>query len=348
MFLIPSSDLAEILTKLETDLMKLKSSRVLISGASGFIGKWLVATLSEANLLLDLKMKCLFLSGKSDYSGIDFYSKDFIWQKNDFSIKTEKLDFGFSHAFHASTPSNPSTGSLDEVKVKNVAENSMKAMLIDAEQSAHSPNIVHLSSGAIYRGSHEFKKIPLTEEHEILQSKNGSSYSTVKFILEDEIRSATSSGLINGCNARLFAFYGPHLSLDSHFAIGNFMKDSIEGKPIKISGNPETIRSYMYPVDLIILLVKMLVDPSSKPVNIGSKHPFTILEVANLIGTLTKNQGIIFEGNMVEPSSYYPSVTLAEKRYDFSETVSLEDGLLRWKRWLVDHPRGVTFNRKIR
>ena len=146
---------------------------------------------------------------------------------------------------------------------------------------------------------------------------------------------AAVAGLINCISPRLYAFAGPGIVLDEHFAVGNFLRDGTEGKQIAINGNPSTMRSYMYPTDLTIWILTALLKPKYLNVNIGSEIPISMLDLANLISDMTSKKGVKILGDDKVDSNYVPSTLCFIQNYLVSEQIDLSNGLERWIEWLI-------------
>jgi nucleoside-diphosphate-sugar epimerase len=105
-----------------------------------------------------------------------------------------------------------------------------------------------------------------------------------------------------------------------------------------MTGNPNTVRSYLYPTDLTTWLLKCLANPSLRPMNIGGEIGVTMLELAIQVSELTSNLGVDILNPSAVPSRYVPSTQNAQQILGVSQKVSLVDGLERWIRW-IENPR---------
>jgi dTDP-glucose 4,6-dehydratase len=197
-----------------------------------------------------------------------------------------------SHIVFSSTPSQPSTGGDNGSIVERVSKNSFNSLVEVANNQKFPPIFCNLSSGAVYgkqqlnQGIAKEQSLPLDTHASDLND-----YGKIKVELELEIEKLTNLGKIRGANPRLFAFAGPGISLEAHFAIGNFMNNALKGEEIFIKGNPNTQRSYLYPTDLIVWLMNLLVNPTINPVHIGSENLVSILALAEKISNIFSSWG---------------------------------------------------------
>jgi nucleoside-diphosphate-sugar epimerase len=149
-------------------------------------------------------------------------------------------------------------------------------------------NIVYLSSGAVY-GPQPFDLEKIPEDFNFLNAdqlpEDKRDYAYAKRDSEKAIYGLGNNGL-NISIARCFAFVGPWLPLDQHFAIGNFIRDGLLNQPIKVKSKYRVYRSYMYTDDLVEWLMTIASNSSTScPIyNVGSDKPILIDELAKIIG----------------------------------------------------------------
>lgn len=327
---LPGRDILEIVTRSESDLLKMYNSKILVLGGTGFIGHWLVSALCAGNRSLGLNASIhigtrnAILAKKSN----KFFEDNKIYVHN---LTELNLLSNFDFLVHAATPSNPTTGGLDPNQILQ-SSNDVTANLLKIAQRSSCPSLMHLSSGIVYGESRKLNQsIPETNSRINFPK---SAYTTAKLKIEIDIERATERNIIRGSNPRLFSFYGPLIDLSGHYAIGDFMRMGLQKGPIIIKGNPLTTRSYMYPTDLIVWLINILVNPSLTPTNVGSMHSQTIVEIASSISDLFGCQVLVEESSLVSASHYVPNCEMTKEARNLEEQVSFEDGLIRWKRWL--------------
>ena len=322
-FVPPNSDIQEILENEEL-LRGFENSKILITGATGFVGTWLTTALIEGNKKYNLQLKLSLLcrdpskiATKYGQKSLSLIGHDLL---NPITIPDQEFDF----VFHTATPSQPSTGGTDPALVYKTATVGTENLLKVVGNQQNPPKFLHTSSGAVDQLN---PGIPETETQK--------AYRLGKSEAEELVSEASMRGEILGVNPRLYAFAGPGIATDAHFASGFFLRSALAGIPISIQGNPETIRSYMYPTDLVAWLLQIIQSPTTDVIRVGSSEKVTILQLAELIVKLTENGAISKRGNLEVPiSTYFPDLSETLRQYKIGTSVALEEALLRWTKYL--------------
>jgi nucleoside-diphosphate-sugar epimerase len=334
---LPTKILDDLVDGLADAINQLDGAQVAIFGGTGFIGSWITSTLVNA-MGKGLKLKLYIISrnpkainldiSKIDKSQINFLSVDLTK-----SIPSELAQI--DKFIISSTPTSSKHGYKKSGEITQATNtminffNKELTKIIDNEKT-----ILHLSSGAVYR-CHKQTSKPYLENNET-HKKPTDAYVSSKVVIEETLKKiSTENTNIKVANPRLFAFYGPGLPLDEHFAIGNFLLDAVQQNYVNIQGNPATVRSYMHVADLTCALIKLLVNPISEPINLGSNKEITMLELAQSICNEFKCPGVTISNKDSNASYYVPDISNATNHLAPLEKINFLDGLHKWIDWVA-------------
>jgi len=132
--------------------------------------------------------------------------------------------------------------------------------------------------------------------------------------------------------ARCFAFVGPDLPLNAHFAIGNFLRDALEKKEITVLGDGSPQRSYLYQDDLAEWLVAILRNGrSGVAYNVGSNQTISLKNLAELVRDVVAPNNTINIGaakvDQVYRNLYIPDISRAQGELNLQISIPLAQAI---------------------
>jgi dTDP-glucose 4,6-dehydratase len=130
---------------------------------------------------------------------------------------------------------------------------------------------------------------------------------------------------------RIFNTFGPRMRLNDGRAVPNFLVQAMNNEPITVYGNGSQTRSLCYVDDLIEGVVRLLHTDFSDPVNLGSEHEVTMLQLATRIRDLSGSSSEIVFNPLPEddPRRRRPDLTRARQVLRWQPTTSLDTGLIK-------------------
>lgn len=144
--------------------------------------------------------------------------------------------------------------------------------------------------------------------------------------------------------ARCFAFVGPDLPLNAHFAIGNFIRDALWAEEIVINSDGTALRSYLDQKDLANWLVCLLIDGGSgNAYNVGSDEILSISELAFLIrNLLSPNKSIrVLGGNqdILDRHRYVPDISKIKQHLKCVRKIALSESILHAAKTIISRKK---------
>ena len=336
-----ANDLDYVLSATKDLWEDLRGKRIFITGGTGFFGCWLLESFCWANKKLELnaevcvltrnpeafRIKCPHLANDAT---VNLYNGDVL----DFVFPSGE----FPYVIHAATEASAKLNEQNHLVMFDTIVTGTRHCL-DFARQANTIKFLLTSSGAVYgRQPPELSCVP--------EDYNGAPgtmdphciYGEGKRCAELLCSTYSKHFGLEAKIARCWAFVGPYLPLDLHFAIGNFIRDGLNGGPIKVNGDGTPYRSYMYAADLAIWLWTILFKGyPCRPYNVGSECALSIKELAQKVAMHFKPmsevniQSPIVPGKPIE--RYVPSNCRANKELNLITSIYLDEALKRTIKW---------------
>ena len=344
-----ANDLDHVLDQVGPLWEDLRGARLFLTGGTGFFGCWLLESLLWADDRRRLGVEVVVLPRSpgafarkaphlAGHRAVRLYEGDV----RDFADP----EGTFSHVIHAATEANAALNAeAPRVMFDTIVEGTRRTL--DLAQRSGASRFLLTSSGAVY-GRQPAELTHVGEDYPGAPDPTDprSAYGEGKRVAEHLATLAYHAHGLGAVIARSFAFVGPYLPLDIHFAVGNFVRDALAGGPVRVAGDGTPYRSYQYAADLMVWLWSILLrGVPGRPYNVGSEEALTIGDVARRVAA---SEGVAWVVDR-EPiagapaTRYVPSTARARDELGLRCSIGFDDAIARTVRWhrnrdLIDRP----------
>lgn len=340
---LPSRDLEDVESHVGEEWEKLRRARILLTGGTGFLGRWLVESFSYANASKNLQSEMAVVSRNP---AAFLASAPHLAADNAIAMiraDLRKPDFETGAPPHHDLVIHAATASSEELAgggpraVADTIEETRR--VLDFAVNSQARRFLYLSSGAVYgRQPQDLSHIPEDFYETADPSGPSSAYAETKRASELLCSNYARTHRLETVIARGFSFIGPHLPLGQKFAAGGFLSDVLEGRAVRVRGDGTPVRSFLYAGDLAAWLwVILLRGEPGRAYNVGSEHAISISELAREAASLARPPLSVEVARTPDPSKaperYVPSTTRARQELDVAEWLDWREGLQRTYQW---------------
>ncbi|MFM7640017.1 MAG: NAD-dependent epimerase/dehydratase family protein [Cyanobium sp.] len=319
--------------------------KLLLTGGTGFFGKALLRHLANAEpTSFDVRLDNADLPGASimllsrdparfqsthpefnELPGLCFHRGDI--QDRD-SLPWEH---SFTHVMHAATDSTFGPQLTPLKRYHQIHQGTIN--ILDLAVATGARRFLLTSSGGIYGPQPpELEAFPEDWPGAPPLSQPATAYSQAKRAAEHLCALYREAHGLETVIARCFAFVGPDLPLDVHFAIGNFIRDALTNEAITVAGDGTPLRTYLDQRDLAHWLWTLLLEGrDGDTYNVGSDQVVSIAELAHLVRDLLAPEKPVRILGSPQPAAarnrYVPDISKSQRLHGLKVSVPLGEAI---------------------
>lgn len=321
----------------------LKNKKILITGANGFLGSYIVFSLIECNVKYKTNITIFALCRNKEKAFEKF--KDY-WNDRNlhfiFQDVCEDIDDKYRSdiIIHAASPANPYVVLQEPYKV---IEANVIAYdhLIKKAKAWNTRNILLFSSSAVYGYSS-----PISGADENFRdSIDFTNYKDV-YCLSKQMCEMMTICLKKECDINIkvirpFVVYGPGDDLTHKKAMIDFLKNCLLNENIILKSKGDAVRSYIYVRDAIRAVFYIILKGNSDVYNIASENNvYSIKQVAELFCECSGNIKVEYQNDKSEYLITRTNMMAGRceklRSLGWTDEIQLKEGILRTIRWGKD------------
>ena len=298
--------------------------RIVISGATGMLGRALLAKLSRYP-------QCEITALARQTNILEISSGNIRWLRGDLQSPKvcRELTLGADVIFHLAHSSVPLTESPDWVASTALSVQASLNLFKAAAEGGSCPKIIFASSGGAVYGGTDLDK--LSKETDACNPS--SIYGVEKLTIEHHLRLMSERGVIRGLVFRIANAYGELLPASrKQGLIGTAINQALRGESVRIIGSTDNVRDYIHADDICAAFLKGIDYETKYAVfNIGTGVGYSVDDVLKKIESLLgKPLSITQEALLtasVLPAFAVLNVSKARDMLGWSAKIDLHDGI---------------------
>ncbi len=324
------------------DLSPLKGKNVLITGANGLIGTYLIYMLHLSNLEKGTEINIEAVSRSSPNQALrEIFSNGYTFHSVDLNLpdsldRLQKADF----IIHGATYAQP--GKFLRNYLDTMHLNTVVTERLLQKAKADKAGFLFMSSSEVY-GEPDAGNIPTQEEFPGLCSPVNvrAIYSEAKRMGETLCFAYRSYENVNAKIARISMTYGPGVSAGDERVLAQFIRQALSNKEIVMLDNGSKVRTFCYISDCALMLLKIMLYGTELVYNVGGKENITIRKLAEEICAITGSKLSVQENSgqaaaekvKVSPQQVQLDISRVCSEFGLDNFKPMSEGLKRTIEW---------------